>query len=151
MKKNILTITLIFVVTSAIAQETIIKPNFLQYSMDSITKQDFNRSLETLFSEMKQGKINEKLLLSKRSELTESALQELVNYEKKKDSAAAQIQDKQLINIYSISADEFYLSISYTYQKPKSHPILLYIINLVATKINDGFAFSVPLDYLTRH
>lgn len=116
MKKNILTITLIFVLTSAIAQETIMIPKFLQNSMDSITKQNFNKSLETFFTEIKQGEINVDLLTPKKLELTKSALWELVNYETKKDSAAAQIQDKQLINVYPISSGKYYISISYTYQ-----------------------------------
>ena len=72
--------------TSAIAQETIIKPKFLKYSMDSITKVNFNKSLESFFLEMNQGKINEDFLTPERVELTKSQLQELVSYEIKKDN-----------------------------------------------------------------
>ncbi len=151
MKKIILTITLIFVLTTAFAQETIVIPTFLQSSMDSITKQNFNQSLETFFLEMKQGKVNEEFLTLKRADLTKSQLQELVNYETKKDSTVSKIQDKQLINIYPISKDNYYISISYIYQRPEKNPLLFYIINLIATKTNDKFTFSVPIDYLTRY
>lgn len=151
MIKKILTLTLIFVLTSAVAQETIVKPKFLQYSMDSITKQNFNQSLESFFSEMKQGKINEDMLTPKTADLTKSQLQELVRYESKKDSVSAKIQDKQLINIYPISKDNYFISISYTYQRPNVDPILLYVINLIATKAKDKFTFSAPIDYLTRY
>ena len=48
---------------------------------------------------MEQGKINEDLLTPKRADLTKSQLQELVNYEIKKDSIAKETQDKFLINI----------------------------------------------------
>ncbi|MEO6902523.1 MAG: hypothetical protein ABI315_05130 [Bacteroidia bacterium] len=151
MIKKILTLALIIVFTSAIAQETILIPKYLQNSMDSITKQNFNQSLEIFFSEMKQGKINENLLTPAKADLTKSQLQELVKYETKKDSTTAKIQDKQLINVYPISTDKYFISISYTYQNPKTNPILLYIINLIATETNDKFTFSVPLDYLTRN
>lgn len=137
--------------TSAIAQETVVIPKYLQNSMDSIAKQNFNQSLETFFSEMKQGKINENFLTPRGADLSKSQLQELVNYETKKDSTAKKIQDKQLINIYPISRDKYFISISYTYQNPETNPILLYIINLIATNTNDKFTFSVPLDYLTRY
>ena len=151
MIKNFVTITLIFAFTSVIAQETIIIPKYLKNSMDSITKQNFNQSLETFFLEMKQGTINEDFLSPKTADITKSQLQELVNYEMRKDSTAKKKQDKQLINVYPISNDKYFISISYTYQNPKANPILLYIINLTVTQANDKFTFSVPLDYLTQY
>ncbi|SDF57504.1 hypothetical protein [Cellulophaga baltica] len=151
MIRKIVTLTLIFALNSAIAQETIEIPRFLQNSMDSITKQNFNQSLETFFLEMEQGKLNEDYLTPQRADLTKSQLQELVNYETKKDSTAKKIQDKQLINIYPISSDKYSITISYIYQNPETNPILLYNINLIATESSDKFTFSVPLDYLTRY
>lgn len=151
MTRKIVTLILIFALNSAIAQETIKIPRFLQNSMDSITKQNFNQSLETFFLEMKQGKLNEDLLTPQRADLTKSQLQELVNYETKKDSTAKKNQDKQLINIYPISNDKYFITISYIYQNPETNPILLYNINLIATESSDKFTFSVPLDYLTRY
>ncbi|UII76326.1 hypothetical protein LV716_00605 [Flagellimonas sp. HMM57] len=152
MIKNILTIILLFLFTALFAQETVIIPHFLQNPMDSIKKQNFNQSLESLLSEITKGKINESLLTPKRVELTQSLLQELVNYEKKKDSSALKFKDKQLINVYPISNGEYFVSISYTsYKEPESDPVLLYIIDLIATKIDDKFTFSVPIDYLTRY
>ena len=151
MTSKYFTLILTFVFSSAIAQETIIKPNFLQNSMDSITKVNFNKSLESLFLEISHGKINEDLLTSNRLELTKSQLQELVNYEINKDSTTATIQDKQLINIYPISTNEYFLSLAYIMESSTSHPILYYTINLIATKANDKFTFSVPIDYFTRY
>ncbi len=151
MTKNILTIILLFSFTTLSAQETIVIPKFLNNPMDSITKQNFNQSLESFFSEVTKGKINERLLTSKRAELTQSQLQELVNYETKKDSSALNLKDKQLINVYPVSNNEYFISVSYTFQKPESEPILLYIINLIATKDDNKFTFSIPIDYLTRY
>jgi hypothetical protein len=151
MIKNNLTIILLFSFTTLFAQETVVIPRFLNSPMDSITKQNFNQSLESFFSEMTNGKIDESLLTPKKAELTHSQLQELVNYETKKDSSALKHKDKQLINVYPISNNEYFISVSYTYQTPESEPILLYIINLIATKDDSKFTFSVPIDYLTRY
>lgn len=151
MIKNNLTIILLFSFTSLFAQETVVIPRFLNNPMDSITKQNFNQSLEFFFSEMTKGKINESLLTPKKAALTQSILQELVNYEIKKDSSVLKLKDKQLINVYPISNNEYFISVSYTYQKPESEPILLYIINLIATKDDSKFTFSIPIDYLTRY
>nr|BFF40758.1 hypothetical protein BACY1_25630 [Tenacibaculum mesophilum] len=65
---------------------------------------------------------------------------------------ALKYKDKKLINIYPLSdKNKYFISISYNYQKPNSETILLYIVNLIATKDNDKFTFSIPLDYLTRY
>jgi hypothetical protein len=100
------------VITSATAQDIILKPTYVQYSMDSITKLNFNKSLELLFSNISQGIINEELLSPEKAELPRSQLQELVNYETRKDSSAAKIQDKQLVNIYPISNDQYFPSLA---------------------------------------
>ncbi len=149
--KKYLALILPFVLTATIAQETIIKPNFLNYSMDSITKVNFDESLESLFLEINRGNIREDLLTFKRAELTKSQLQELVSFETKKDTSEAKIGDKQLINVYPISANEYFISIAYIEPNSKPVPKLLYTIHLIATKENGNFTFSIPIDYLTRH
>ncbi|AZJ35222.1 hypothetical protein [Tenacibaculum singaporense] len=151
MLKNTLTIILFFALTTLFAQEAVIIPRFLYNPMDSISKQNFNQSLESFFSEITKGKINKSLLTPKRAELTQSQLQELISYETKKDSTTSKLQDKRLINLYPISNNDYFISISYTHQKPKSNPTLLYIFNLIATKEGNKFTFSVPIDYLTRY
>lgn len=151
MIQKFLTLVLISVFISAVAQKTIVIPKHLQNSMDSIKKQNLSQSLETFFSEMKVGRIDEDLLTAKRADLTKRRLQELVNYESKKDSLAQKIEDKQLINIYPISDNEYFISISYTYHNRDSNPILFYIINLIATSEKGKFTFSVPIDYITRY
>lgn len=151
MIKNIATIILLFSIQVAFAQEILVIPQFLQNPMDSTTEQNFNRSLKSFFSEIKKGKISTHALTPKRAELTRLQLQKFVNYEAEKDSSASKSQDKQLINVYPISKNEYLFTVSYTRQKPNSNPTLLYIVNLVATKTKDKFTFSIPIDYLTRH
>ncbi|GFD83005.1 hypothetical protein MHM83_09265 [Tenacibaculum sp. Mcav3-52] len=152
MLKKILNLIFFFCYTLVFAQETVIIPKFLFNPMDSITKQSFNKSLESFFFELTKGKVNENLLTPKRKKLTSSQLQKLVDYEIRKDSLALKYKDKKLINIYPLSdKNKYFISISYNYQKPNSETILLYIVNLIATKDNDKFTFSIPLDYLTRY
>ena len=133
------------------AQETVVIPRFLKNPMDIATKQNFNQSLESFFSKITKGTIDESMLTSQRARLTQSQLQELVNYETHKDSVTLKLKDKQLVNIYPISNTEYLLTISYTYNHPNSDPIQLYLINLIATKEGGKFTFSIPLDYLTRY
>lgn len=149
--KKILILVFIFILTSAQAQEIIIKPAFLQQPMDSITMANFNKQLDAFFLGIKQGKIDEDFLTPNRKELTQSQLRELVNYEVKKDSTTSKIKDKQLINIYPISIDSYFLTIAYLSENVKSNPVLIYSINLIATKTNNKFTFSVPIDFLTRY
>ncbi len=150
-KHSLTLITFLFSFGTLLAQETVVIPRFLQNPMDNTTKQNFNQSLESFFFQMTKGTIDESMLTSKRAELTQSQLQELVNYETNKDSVTLKLKDKQLINIYPISDIEYFLSISYTYTHPDSDPIQLYLINLIATKEGDKFTFSIPLEYLTRY
>lgn len=151
MIKKILTLTLLFSFSAVIAQRAVVKPKFLKYSMDSITQVHFNTSLDSLYLEIEHDELTDTWLTPKKTALTKSQLQDLVKYEARKDSTLAQVQDKQLINIYPILKDEYFLSIAYTYQRPKLLPILIYTINLIATKKNDKFTFSIPIDYLTRY
>lgn len=133
------------------SQETLVIPEFLKNPMDSITKKDFNQSLASFFYKLTQGEIDRKMLTPHNAALTESVLQELANYETKKDSAALSYKDKQLINVYPISDEQYFISVTYSGDKVISRPILTYIVNLVATKTDSKFTFSIPIDYLTRY
>ena len=141
----------IFAFHSTMAQEAIVMPEYLQTSMDSVTKQRFNESLEILFSDIEHGKVNDDLLTPKRVGLAKSLFQKLIRYETRKDSVIGATQDKSLINCYPISSDKYYITISYLLKKPKTNSVPIYIINLIATELNDTFTFSVPIDYLTRY
>ena len=145
-------IVLILLLTqSTLFSQIIVKPKHLNYPMDSITKQKFNRDLESLFLEIQKDQISEEFITTKNAELTKSQLQELVDYELKKDSSTVQIQDKQLVNIYPISNNKYLFSLAYVDSNTESNPILLYKISLMATKTNEKFTFSIPIDYLTRY
>ncbi|MEX0274967.1 MAG: hypothetical protein AB3N16_11375, partial [Flavobacteriaceae bacterium] len=119
--------------------------------MDSITKQNFEQSLETLFSEIARGKIKDGLLTPHNAGLTKFLLQQLMDHGTKKEDSVIKTLDTQLINVYPVATNEHFISISFTNRKTESNPVLQYIINLMATQTKDGFTFSVPLDYFTRY
>ena len=149
MKKNI--ILILVLVQSTVFSQVIVKPKHLNYPMDSITKQKFNSDLESLFLEIQKNQISDVFISPKNSELTKSQLQELADYESKKDISVFQSQDKQLINIYPISNSKYLFSLAYIDRHQDTNPILLYKINLIATETNERFTFSIPIDYLTRY
>ena len=151
MKRIIATLVLTFAFTNLIAQETIVIPKYLQNSMDSIKKINFNRSINNLFFHIEKGNINEDLLSLQNIDLTKSLFQNLIGYETKKDSIDKKIKDKKLINVYPISKDKYFLTVSYIYKNSENNPINLYNINLIATELGDKFTFSIPLNYFTRY
>ncbi|WCO01045.1 hypothetical protein [Psychroserpens ponticola] len=151
MKRNFIMLNLIFAFTTIFAQDIIVKPEFITYPIDSITKRNINQTLESLFLEIGQGIINPNYLTSKRRVLTTTILEELMRYETRKDSSLIDIKDKQLINIFPISNNQYLLSISYSTQHNSQLPKLIYIINLMATENQGKITFSIPLDYLTRY
>lgn len=151
MLKKILTFQLFLIISSTVAQDIIVKPEDVKYPMDSITKMNFNQTLESFFKDIGQGTVNPDYLTAKRSALTTSILEEIVSYETSKDSTTVKIQDKQLINIIPVSDDAYSFSIIYTNQNENSLPTILYILNLIATDTNGKITFSIPIDYETRY
>jgi hypothetical protein len=151
MSKSLLIICLFFIIISVSAEAQILKPDYINYPMDSVAKIEFDKQLESFFINISNGHIMDTDLSSKNRELTKSQLQELVRYESGKDSATVKLADKQLINIYPISKDKYFISMAYVKVGPESYPVFYYKIDLIAAKENEKLTFSIPLDYLTRY
>ncbi len=151
MKQTITTLAIIFSISITFAQSNIKIPDYVNFTMDSLTKVSVLNTFDALFTELKQGTINTDYLTPKNSDLTKSVLQDLMDYELKKDSITSKLEDKQLINIYPVSKNEQFLTIIYDQPNDTNLPKIQYIFNLVATTINDKTTFAIPLDYLTRN
>jgi len=151
MKKTILILNLILLFINANAQETIVKPNYLNYEMEEITKESITKTLDSLYIQMSQGKLNTDFISANKTDLTISTLETFQLHELGKDSTRLKIQDKQLINIHPISKNKYSLSIAYVSPNGDSLPIILYILNLIAEENNGKITFSIPIDYLTRY
>jgi len=84
MKQTITTLAIIFSISITFAQSNIKTPDYVNFTMDSITKVSLINTLDALFIELKQGKINTDFLTPNNADLTKSVLQDLMDYELKK-------------------------------------------------------------------
>lgn len=131
------------------AQSLIIKPTYLNYDMDSTIKSKTLTSLDTLFAQIKNGNLQPTLIFPEKRELSFSLMKSLSGIEENKKDSISNFYKKQLINIYPIGANQYWISLAYIGQK-NNEPILKNIINLVSTTAGNKILFSVPITYLTK-
>lgn len=132
------------------AQSVIFKPTYLKYELDSLTKTKILTSLDTLFSQINRGKIKEAIINKDNAELNMSTMQSFAGIEKNKKDSTPDFYKKQLINIYPISNNVFWISLAFIGEENNKLPILQNIINLIATNTDSNIVFSIPLKYLTK-
>ena len=146
--KRFLWIFTFWTINTTHAQSQIIKPPHLNYEMDTLTKVKILGSLDTLFLQIKNNKLDAKLIGKGETEF--NTLKSFSELEAHKKDSIADFYKKQLINIYPISNTDYWISLAYTGQKNKETPILRCIINLIASIIDDKIVFSLPTQYLTK-
>ncbi len=150
MTKTSLTLAFCFILSTAVAQMRVVKPRYVKNTMDSITAAQFNKSLNGFYSQVVNENLTDEWLTPKNAVFTKKIFEELETYEIRKNEVRSKIWDKQLINIYPIGKNKYFLAIAYTYNSA-NYPVFLYKIDLLATKTGNKFTFSIPLDYLTRY
>ena len=128
--------------------QTIYKPTYLNYQLDSSVKASILTSLDTLFSQLKNNKLDT-LLLGKGSG-DFNVLKSFKGIEDNKKDSIENFYKKQLINIYPISTNQHWISLAFIGLKNNEPPILKAILNLVATNNSDKITFSIPLSILTK-
>ena len=146
--KRFLWIFTFWTINTTHAQSQIIKPPHLNYEMDTLTKVKILGSLDTLFLQIKNNKLDAKLI--GRGETEFNTLKSFSELEAHKKDSIEDFYKKQLINIYPISDTDYWISLAYIGQKNKETPILRCIINLIASNIGDKIVFSLPTQYLTK-
>jgi hypothetical protein len=134
----------------AYSQTNIYKPAYLNCEIDSPQKIKIYASLDTLFSQIAKGKISETIISKENSALSISILQSLAGIEKSNTDSIADFYKKQLINIYPVTTNEFWISLALIGSKNNEPPVLKSIINVVATNAINNITFSIPLNYLTQ-
>ena len=134
--------------TNVNAQSSILRPSYLTYQMDSLTKKTILISLDTLFSQIKNNSIDTLLIGKGRNDF--NVLKSLAGTEAYKKDSLSDFYKKQLINLYPISKNEYWISLAYIGVRENGVPILKNIINLVATKTGNNITFSLPLNFLTK-
>jgi len=145
-----LTIISVHILGTANAQTSIYQPNYLYSEIDSVTKNKIFTSLDTLFSQIERGKISESIISKDNSALSISTMQSFAGMEASQKDSIDNFYKKQLINLYPISANKFWVSIAFIGSKDNEPSILKNIINLIATNTNGNITFSIPLNYLTK-
>lgn len=135
---------------TTVAQSQIFKPAYLRCRMDSTTKSRIFISLDTLFAQIKTGKLEPSLICKENSELSISTIKSFSGIEESKRDSNANFYKKQLINIYPISANEYWISIAFIGYKNSEGPILKNILSLIATNVDNHVEFSIPTKYLTK-
>jgi len=149
-KKTLLTALCLLMVGVINAQSQILKPAFLNCKTDSSTKSKIFTSLDTLFNQIKNGKIDLALIYKENAELCISTFKSFSGIEESKKDSIADFYKEQLINIYPISANEYWISIAFIGSKNNEDPVLKNIINLIAVNVDNNIAFSLPTRYLTK-
>jgi len=150
--KSFLLITLLIAFTALNAQTVIHKPENLRIDIEDTLKNKILNSLDSLFFQVDQERVDERLLDQSDQNvfnLTKGVLSWLSNETTEKDSIP-NFYKRQLINMYPVSVNEYFISIAYMGIKNDEIPVLKTISNLIASKNNEKIVFSIPLNYLTR-
>lgn len=132
------------------AQNVLLKPAYLNYQIDSLTKSKILTSLEVLFDQIKNDKIDPALIYRENAALSRSVMTSFAGMEENKQDSITDFYRKQLINIYPVSTNEYWISIAFIGAKNNAPPVLKSIINLVAINQHDTILFSIPVRYLTK-
>lgn len=132
------------------AQTSVLKPAFLKSEINGSVKNEILISLDTLFSQIKRGRVENNLVNNDDHELSISIMKSFSGIEENKKDSITDFYKKQLINIYPVSANEFWLTIAFIGNKNNETPILKTIVNLVATMTGNKIVFSIPTKYLTK-
>lgn len=148
--KNLLIILSLWTIGIINAQSPISRPIYLNCKIDSLTKSKIFNSLDTLFYKIKSGKIDPVLIHKENAELSISTIKSFADIEKNKKDTISNFYKKQIINIYPISPNEYWISLAFIGLKNNEMPILKSIINLIATNVNNNIVFSIPTTYLTK-
>jgi len=133
-----------------LSQDIILKPKYIRYEMSDETKQNINQATEGLYQQIVSGKLDDTYLRTEQKGLTLSTFETLQRYESKKDSTQKEMQDKQLMNIYPVGNNMYWLTIGY-FRKKEEQIIPLFELTLLAEEKNGSVHFSIPLDYQTRY
>lgn len=153
MNRKILTL-LFFILALTICnvqgQSVISKPKFLTIVTDPKAKENLLNAIDTLFKGIDNNKLDSTLIDNDNRKLTTEIFNSLKGNEDNEKDSIKNFYKRQLINLYPISATEYFITIAYIGIKNAEPPILKTMLNIVA-KNNDGkFVFSTPTSYLTK-
>ena len=133
-----------------VGQDLFQKPNYININLSDVKKEILIQSLDSLFDQIKENRLDEQFISSNKASFTFSFLSEVQSYEINKDSLHQTKKDKQLINFYPIGNDAFNLDFSILNPSEKGY-VVFYFLSLIANDEGSKFTFESPLDYRTRY
>lgn len=131
-------------------QAIISRPTHLTIDADKNAKDNILKSLDTLFSQIDNGKLDTNSINKDNYKLTIATLTSIKGNENSDKDSIADFYKRQLINLYPISTTEYFISNAYLGNKANEAPILKTVFNLIAKSENGKFTFSLPISYLTK-
>ena len=152
--RHLLIVTVFYALTSAIVlaqgQLLIAPPGHLNGDAGENVTGSMIQSLDALFSQIDAGKLDSNWVSADHSELTLSVLRSWRGLGTEAGSGVTNDCHRQLINLYPISAGEYFVSLACIGKDSNQVPALRAILNLVARGQDGKFTFSTPLAFLTR-
>lgn len=149
-KKLFFSLFLLAIISSVHAQH-IIKSSTLKVEIEEGLKTNIYTSLDSLFLQIAQGRINDTYIQAEKADLTKAILAYLKDVENNKEKGIPNFYKKELLNLYPIGDDQFSLRIAYLgYDKANSKPSIEMIFNLIAKNDKGHIRFALPLTYATK-
>lgn len=153
MDRKILT-SLLFILTLTIlkvqGQVIISRPTYLTIDADKNVRDNILKSLDTLFSQIDNDKLDTNSINKDNYKLTIAILTSLKGNENNDKDSITNFYKRQIINLYPISTFEYFISVAYVGNKTNEAPILKTIFNLVAKNENGKILFALPTSYFTK-
>jgi hypothetical protein len=149
--KYILSALTLLILLGQHSQGQILRPGFLKFEIDSTSRERILTAMDSLFSGIKENKIDSSVLVGENQGLTIDLLQSLPGLENNRKDSIKGFYKKQLINLYSVAPDTYILTLAYLGNKVNEQPVLRAIINLLVFKQGEKILFSTPLKYRTEN
>jgi hypothetical protein len=124
-------------------------PPFLYCEVREPLKTSIINSLNSFLAGIQEGKPDSNFIDKTNYALNRSVFNSFKDHERI-DSISAPFKN-QLINLYPVSTNEYFISLSCTGMSADKTPVVISIFNLIATNDNGKIRFSIPLNYLTKN
>lgn len=148
---RILLFSFLIIIGPSVKGQGIEKPAFLNFDISDSLRNDIYASLDSLFLQIENERIDNRFIQTENSLLTISRLKILKGNSNKEDGDSLSLNKWNLINGYPISLNQYHLSIALMDSSENNEPRIKRIINLIAENKNSEIRFSLPLKYLTRY
>ncbi|MGC4128265.1 MAG: hypothetical protein QM564_01615 [Bergeyella sp.] len=133
-----------------VSAQNLHQPKYLNFD-NAETEKQIIQSLETLFSQIEDEKIDTAFIGSQNRELTIATLGYLKGNEDDTENKITDFYKRQIINIYPVSKNQYTVTAAYIGEKQNELPVLKTVFSLTANVENNKITFTLPLSYLTRN